>query len=87
MKFENTAQVGDTIKAFNFRPMLDRPDSYIVGKVVRKGKIFHPTFNSYMYDGYEVEIQEGSTSGQLGETAYVPFEMSIMEFDDRVTRI
>jgi len=40
LKFENTANVGDTIRAYDFRPMSDRPDSYLEGEVIEKGPIF-----------------------------------------------
>ena len=40
LKFENTANVGDMIRAYDFEPMSDRPDSYLVGEVLEKGAIW-----------------------------------------------
>ena len=36
LKFEKTAKVGDLIKAFDFEPIPDRQDRYIVGRVIKK---------------------------------------------------
>ena len=34
--FENTAEIGDTIRSFDFKPMPGRNDSYVEGVVVTK---------------------------------------------------
>jgi hypothetical protein len=96
LKFENTANVGDTIRAYDFRPATDRPDSYLIGEVIDKGAIFakpHPDAprEVYMCDGYTVRVTESETGSfehdveRLGCILYVPFEMSgFGEFDNRV---
>jgi len=96
IKFENTANVGDTIRAYDFRPMTDRPDSYLVGEVIEKGAIFvkpdpSATREVYMCDGYTIFVKESVTGSveydieRVGRTMYVPFEMSgFSEFDNRV---
>ena len=94
MKFENTANIGDTIRAYDFQPMSDRPDSYLVGEVVAKGPIFgklpHSDREVYMCDGYTVLVTESVTSSEMydaervGAEMYVPFEMSMSDFDNRV---
>ena len=94
LKFENTANVGDTIRAYDFRPMSDRPDSYLVGEVVSKGPIFakpHNDHKVYLCDGYTVRVTESVTGVEMfdaervGDEMYVPFEMSgFSEFDNRV---
>lgn len=88
-KFENTANVGDTIKAFDFKPMSDRPDMFMVGKVIDKGMIKHPVHGFDMYMGYTIEItgQSEGNGYDLGEIAYVPFETDFMEYDERVELI
>ena len=83
-KFENTAKIGEVIKAFDFKPMEGREDSFLVGKVVDKGMINHPVFNVPVYAGYTVEILVERDGYKKGETAYVPFETDFMEYDERV---
>lgn len=94
LKFENTANVGDVIKAFDFEPMSDRPDSYLIGRVVEKGPIYVPLEEGgtprYICDGYTVFVKESQTGSfehdvkRTGITMYVPFEMAMSDFDGRV---
>ena len=86
LKFENAANVGDVIKAFDFKPMSDRPDMFMVGRVIDKGMIKHPVHGFDMYMGYTVEITDQGEKNRytIGETAYVPFETDFMEYDERV---
>ena len=94
LKFENVAEVGQTIKAFDFQPIPDRPDSYLIGEVVKKGAIYskmpHHDREVYLCDGYTVLVTE-SVSGskmydseRVGAEMYVPFEMAMTDFDNRV---
>lgn len=91
LKFENTAKVGDVIKAFDFQPMPGRDDSYLVGRVVAKGAIKHPTEGYYMFDGYTVFVLNSCSGSEkydmnrIGDTAYVPFETDMIEYDERVS--
>jgi hypothetical protein len=88
LKFAETAQVGDVIKAFDFKPMQGREDSFLVGKVIAKGPIkrFEPELGReiYLCDGYTIEVTECSDNVRLGDTGFVPFEVSMMEYDERV---
>ena len=95
LKFENTANVGEMIRAYDFEPMPDRPDSYLIGEVIEKGAIYvkpHPDASRevYMCDGYTVRVTESVTcsemydSERVGAEMYVPFEMSMSDFDNRV---
>lgn len=86
MKFENTAQIGDTIKAFDFQPMEGRSDRFIIGRVVEKGTIYHPQFGVPMYKGYTIEITDAAREDdpRIGDVGYVPFEVAFMEYDNRV---
>ena len=84
LKFESLASVGQSIKSYDFRGMTDM---YIVGKVIDKGMIQHPTLGVDMYEGYTIEITEDSgktEGGRVGDIGYVPFETDFMEYDDRV---
>ncbi len=92
LKFENTANVGDIIKAFDFQPMPDRDDSYLIGRVIEKGPMYVEMNGRqvYMCDGYKVFVKDsnsgsaGFDADRIGTEMMVPFEMSITEFDNRV---
>jgi hypothetical protein len=81
LKFENTAQVGDYIIAFDFQPMSDRPDSFVSGRVIDKG----------MFGGvpaYKVSVYEDSVfTDNPRLEVIVPFELSFMEYDTRVAKV
>lgn len=84
LKFESLATVGQTIKSYDFRGMTDR---FIVGKIIEKGMIKHPTLGVDLYEGYTIEITEDSgefEGGRVGDVGYVPFETDFMEYDERV---
>lgn len=80
MKFENTANIGDTIKAYDFVPRSDVPEYYLMGRILSKGRI-----SKFGFDGYTVEIvgQGEHNRYTMGETAYVPYEMGV-DFENRV---
>ena len=95
LKFENTANVGDMIRAYDFEPMSDRPDSYLVGKVLEKGPIWaKPHYTAprkvYVCDGYTIFVEDSVTGSldhdiqRVGRIMYVPFEMAGRDFDNRV---
>lgn len=85
LKFENVAKVGDLIKAFDFQPIEGRNDSYIIGEVVSKGSIDH-----LRADGYTVRVIMSNSGSEAfdairdGIEMFVPFEISLTEFDNRV---
>ena len=90
MKFEETAEVGDLIKAFDFQPRSDLEDSYIVGHVTDKGMCE----NGYL--AYTINVIhrviggviDDSTSAKYSwDKGYVPFEKFFMEYDERVSKI
>jgi len=86
LKFENVAEVGEVIKALDFRPMADRPDNYIVGRVIAKGDMG-------MCEGYKVVVLNSETGCEeydvkrIATEMIVPFEMSMLEHDTRVTKL
>lgn len=88
LKFAETAQVGDKIRAFDFQPIPGRDDHFIIGTVIAKGPINHPVEGFYMFDGYTIEITgaDSETDSRIGDTGYVPFE-SMMDYDGRVENL
>lgn len=89
LKFENVAEIGDTIKAFDFMPMEGRDDMYIIGEVVDKGVIIHPVHGVPMMDGYTIRITGASREddSRIGDEGYVPFENFMLEYENRVQLI
>ena len=81
-KHEATAQVGDVIRAYDFQGMPE----HIEGVVVDKGMIRHPVHGYEMYAGYTILIEKDTlgTGSRVGDTGYVAFETSFMEYDERV---
>ena len=87
LKFENTAEVGDVIMAYDFPPNNpEMDDQYITGVVVEKGDVGS-------CHGYKVRVIN-SESGcdefdvkRIGTEMVVPFEMMILEHDQRVKRL
>ena len=94
MKFEALANVGDVIKAYDFKPMEGRPDCFMTGIVTAKGPIYVDRDfgdgvirNVYMCDGYTVKIigaDADSIDFRKGDTGYIPFEVDFMEYDGRI---
>jgi hypothetical protein len=88
LKFENTANLTDIIKAYDFEPMPDRPDSYVMGPVLQKGPIYAPITKDgpkvYICDGYTIMCTHDSCGNRVGEEVFVPFEMGFTDFDNRV---
>ena len=82
LKFENTAEVGDTIKAFDFEPIPGRGQSFIMGVVTAKG------MTEYGVKGYTIDVGVDSVYQEDPRTvAVVPFQVMFLEFDNRVTKI
>jgi hypothetical protein len=84
LKFANIAKIGDTIRAYDFKPMLGREDCFVEGVVKR--------IDNKLYDAFVIEVTKDSWSdaedrGRVGKEILVPFEVSFMEFDARVMNL
>ena len=92
LKFENVANVGDVIKAFDFQPMEGRDDSYLIGRVIEKGRMYADIDGRQVYlcEGYKVFVKDSRSGSEsydidrMGTEMMVPFEISMCEFDNRV---
>lgn len=80
LKYQNLAQIGDRIRAYDF---MGRKDAYIEGVVTAKGEVQSP--QGYMlFSGYTIQIDvDGAGFGREGDEGYIPFESSL-DYDDRV---
>ena len=82
LKFEALANIGDTIRSYDFRG----DNAHIEGTVVAKGWIKHPVYGTEMYKGYTIRIEKDTlgNGNRVGDEGYVPFETDFMEYDNRV---
>ena len=81
MKYQALANIGDTIRAYDF---MGNKEAFIEGVIVDKGIIKHPVHGYEMYDGYTIQITaDGADWGREGDEGYVAFETSI-DYDGRV---
>lgn len=89
LKFENTAEIGDLIRAYDFEPMPDRPDTYVTGWVQEKGPIFVEIdgVERYICDGYTILCQYDTNGAREGIKIHVPFEMGFTDFDTRIVNL
>ena len=84
-------QVGDTIRSYDFKPMVGRNDCYVEG-IVEEVKDTSQGYDAYRirvttdyWDGEDLNfIGEGS---RVGKTTYVPWRVSFMEYDGRVINL
>ena len=87
LKFENTAEVGDMIRAYDFEPIPGRPEFYVTGKVIEKGPIYHAA-GRYICDGYTIVCHTDMDDDRRhGETIFVPFQLSLTDFATRIENI
>jgi hypothetical protein len=90
LKFENVANTGDYIRAYDFKPMKGREDAYIEGTVLGVS-----TENGYKAfkikveaDKFGSEIETVEFEGnRVGKIFFVPMETSFMEYDARIINL
>ena len=86
LKFEGKFQFGDQIKAFDFMPMPDRPDSYIIGTVIDT-KCMENGFQSYKIVITKKVWGLHEYNDEVGDFAWIPHEVSFMEYDNRIQKV
>jgi hypothetical protein len=88
LKFENVATVGDYIRAYDFKPMRGRMDSYVEGVVLE-------ITNSQGYKAFKIKVKNDVFGGEMdesdasrnGKEVFVPMEVSFMEYDARIMNL
>ena len=82
LMFENVAEVGDKIRAYDFLPRQDGIESFVEGEIINKGYL-----QSYYCYFIKVtkRIKSGfdATSEDKAELVYVPFETSHDYFEKK----
>jgi hypothetical protein len=79
-------QPGDTIRAYDFKPMVGREDCFIEGEVIDA----HSTEQGYQ--AYKIRVVRDSWSdatdkGRVGIEMFVPWRVSFSEFQGRVMNL
>ena len=77
---------GDTIRAYDFKPMVGREDCYIEGVVLDSGD------TSQGYQAYKIRVTRDSWSdatdkGRVGLEVFVPWRVSFNEYQGRVINL
>ena len=90
LKFENAASIGDTIRGYDFKPMVGRNDCFVEGVVERVTdevgyKAFKVTCTRDVFDG--VDNKKGEKGSRVGKIVFVPMEVSFMEYDARIINL
>ena len=89
---ESVAQVGETIRAYDSAPMEGRGECYIEGVVTEKGPVVHPQHGVVIFHGFTLQMTKRVWDGAeevvpADEIGYVPFAVSMLDWDGRVTNI
>jgi hypothetical protein len=83
LKYENLANIGDVIRAYDF---MGNKEAFIEGTIIAKGAVHTPS-GQYMYEAYTIKIEkDGADWNREGDEGYIPFETS-MDYDGRVELI
>jgi hypothetical protein len=84
-------QVKDTIRAYDFKPMLGRTDCFVEGVVLERNNTEHG-YQAYkirvtrdVFDGKE--FTERGRGSRVGEIVFVPWRVSFMEYQGRVINL
>lgn len=76
---------GDTIRSYDFKPMVGREDCFVEGVVECET-------NEHGYAAYKITVTKDSWSdseckGRVGQTVFVPKRVSFSEFAGRVINL
>ena len=90
LKFQNIAKVGQTIRAYDFKPMVGRNDCFVEGVVLAVDnsqgyKAFKIRVTKDVFDGKE--FTQSGYGGRVTKEVFVPMEVSFMEYDARIINL
>ena len=84
LKYANIAKVGQTIRAYDFKPMAGRDDCFVEGVVK---KIDNKGYDCFVIDVTKDSWSDAQDAGRVGQEVLVPFEVSFMEYDGRIINL
>lgn len=84
LKFAKIARIGDTIRAYDFKPMAGREDCFVEGIVT---KVDNRGYDCFVITVTKDSWSDAEDAGRVGKEVFVPFEVDFMEFDARVMNL
>lgn len=90
LKFTGFAKVGQTIRAYDFKPMVGREDCFVEGTVEDANNnemgfvAFKITCTKDVFDG---ESQPKGKYSRVGKIVFIPHEVSFMEYNGRILNL
>jgi len=85
-------QVKDIIRAYDFKPMVNREDCFVEGEVIEQNAVAECRYNAYkirvtrdVFDGKE--FTERRNGCRVGEIVFIPWRVSFMEYQGRVMNL
>lgn len=90
MQNENIAKVGDFIRAYDFKPMINRNDCFVEG-IVEQVNCTEPGYKCYkitvVTDVFDGKKRKGVKTSRIGKMVFVPYQVSFMEYPGRIINI
>lgn len=72
-------KVGSKIRAYDFKPMSDRPDSFVEGVITAAGMVPEGGM------AYTIDVTADSVFESGGRTVvHVPMQVAFLEYDNRI---
>ena len=91
LKFEKAANVGDIIRAYDFKPMAGRSDCFVEGKVVELHDGAQTGYKAFKIectaDFFDGKYRKGVRSSRIAKTVFVPMQVDFMEYDARIINL
>ena len=76
-------ELNDTIRSYDFKPMVGREDAYVEGEVIERNAVAECGYNAY-----KILVTRDSWDGhRVGQTVFVPWRVSFSEFPGRVINL
>lgn len=83
--------VGQTIRGYDFKPMVGRNDCFVEGIVLEMNAVEKCGYNAYRIrvtkDVFDGESKPKGKGSRVDEIVYVPWKVSFMEFQGRVMNL
>ena len=90
LKFAKIAEVGEVIRAYDFKPCQGRDDAFIEGvvEVVNCTEMGYNAFKiTVTADKLRSFETEASPNNRVGKTMFVPHQVDFMEYDSRILNL
>lgn len=84
LKYAKAAAVGDVIRAYDFKPMVNREDCFVEGVVTG---VDNKGYGCFVIIVTRDSWSDAEDAGRVGQEVMVPFEVSFMEYDGRVMNL